>query len=433
MGISYYIYNWESAFIQQIFFSDICYFNSCDKRGVGVPSNMLGYQHAATGNAYALLGLYHNVSRNFLGTQLIKPLQKGKLYHVAYKINPADSSPFFMNKFGAHFYTQKTIINPWQIGQPWGGLGLNNIYPNKAHVQSNELLNYVTKWYTIEQDFVADSNYSYLIIGNFCHTDSMITERHFVSETERLFGDKRSYYFIDDVEVYQIKQLKANRQKICAGESAILYTYKVDTLVYWKQNHQNDTISFSDSIEVSPAQTTTYYLYAQNNELIDSITIQVFIQPKQDILPSDTLLCQASSLILNAYYEGAEYKWSTGDTTPQISVSQKGKYAVKFGLEGCYKDESVYVDVCAATLFFPNAFTPNGDNNNDVFKSKGVRFANYNLKVYDKWGKLCFETNNSDEGWSGDSYTADVYLYIANYVTENGKPQSQKGTVQLLR
>ncbi|HCP94366.1 MAG TPA: hypothetical protein DIU05_10080, partial [Bacteroidetes bacterium] len=108
-------------------------------------------------------------------------------------------------------------------------------------------------------------------------------------------------------------------------------------------------------------------------------------------------------------------------------------YSVRIGLPNCFVDEDVRVTICPTTLFVPNAFTPNGDGLNDVFKPVGIRVSDYRFQVYDKWGKLSFDTNNFDEGWQGAEYPADVYYYWITYTDSDGGSQSQKGTVQLLR
>ena len=51
------------------------------------------------------------------------------------------------------------------------------------------------------------------------------------------------------------------------------------------------------------------------------------------------------------------------------------------------------------TIYIPNAFTPNGDGINDIFKAiaPGIKQINY-FKIFNRWGKLMFETNNANNG-----------------------------------
>lgn len=432
-GINHFVYNWESAFIQKNFYILNVYFNACNNpNGGGVPINILGFQEAASGKAYAGIGSRDNEARNYLGTQLIKPMQKGRLYHVSFKINPADSSPFFMNKFGINFYTQPTIIDPGP--ERLFNFGAKAIYPNKAHIYSDSVLQFVTQWYTIEGDFLADSNYTYLILGNFWHLDSITTIRHFWSQPEIYTGSKRSYYLIDDVSVIEMKQLKASRQKICLGDSALLYKYKLNGSVYWKQGAlTTDTLATTDSIWVAPTQTTTYYLYNQQHTLVDSVTIEVFAPPTQRILPFDTLICKQQNIMLNATYDGSVYQWSTGDTTPFIEVSERGAYSVKIGLNNCNVTETIMVDKCPSTLFVPNAFTPNGDGVNDEFKPAAVQLQAYQMNIYNRWGQLIFSTTAIENGWNGENSETGVYAYVITYTDNFNRQQSQTGTVSLIK
>ena len=53
------------------------------------------------------------------------------------------------------------------------------------------------------------------------------------------------------------------------------------------------------------------------------------------------------------------------------------------------------------TFFIPNSFTPNGDGINDTFGAYGLEISTYNLTIFDRWGKLIFESNNLAIPWDG--------------------------------
>ncbi|MCT4581161.1 MAG: gliding motility-associated C-terminal domain-containing protein [Flavobacteriales bacterium] len=63
-------------------------------------------------------------------------------------------------------------------------------------------------------------------------------------------------------------------------------------------------------------------------------------------------------------------------------------------------------------IYIPNSFTPNGDHNNDIF----IPILNYDnideyeLVIYDRWGKQLFFTDNVTEGWDGTSLNQKVQL-----------------------
>ena len=52
-------------------------------------------------------------------------------------------------------------------------------------------------------------------------------------------------------------------------------------------------------------------------------------------------------------------------------------------------------------FYIPNAFTPNGDGLNDTFGVIGEGVIDYNIQIYDRWGKLIFQSNGSNAEWDG--------------------------------
>ena len=71
---------------------------------------------------------------------------------------------------------------------------------------------------------------------------------------------------------------------------------------------------------------------------------------------------------------------------------------------------------------FPNAFTPNGDGTNDVFRPIGqCPVEEYRLQVFNRWGERIFESLGINEGWNGDvngvAAPVDVYIYQVEYYT----------------
>jgi gliding motility-associated-like protein len=91
------------------------------------------------------------------------------------------------------------------------------------------------------------------------------------------------------------------------------------------------------------------------------------------------------------------------------------------------------------TFYIPNAFSPNGDGMNDVFKGTGIGIKTYTLMVYDRWGNLVFTTNDLEKGWDGtfnggDKVSLqDVFVWKVELHDENNKEHDYKGTVSLIK
>ena len=53
-------------------------------------------------------------------------------------------------------------------------------------------------------------------------------------------------------------------------------------------------------------------------------------------------------------------------------------------------------------LLLPNAFSPNGDGHNNIFRiPPGVELSLTEFEIFDRWGNLVSSTNNINTGWDG--------------------------------
>jgi len=87
---------------------------------------------------------------------------------------------------------------------------------------------------------------------------------------------------------------------------------------------------------------------------------------------------------------------------------------------GCKDTAYIEIIIRPEFLFWiPNAFTPNGNGLNDVFKPKLLGVHNYSFLIFDRWGEKIFETNNEEAGWNGyfkgRLCTNDVFVYKINF------------------
>ena len=88
-------------------------------------------------------------------------------------------------------------------------------------------------------------------------------------------------------------------------------------------------------------------------------------------------------------------------------------------------------------LFIPNIFTPNGDGQNEVFRVRGENIEKLTLLVYNRWGNKVFEGNDPQAAWDGtynkQPCAEGVYYYVADVTFTDGRTESRKGSVTLLR
>jgi gliding motility-associated-like protein len=173
----------------------------------------------------------------------------------------------------------------------------------------------------------------------------------------------------------------------------------------------------------------------------DSLPVTVHPLPRVNL--GDTLFVYTGTTInLHAGGGNLEYTWSNGSTDSIVAVTDQGNYWVKVKDHNCcINSDTVYVKVYQ--YFIPNAFTPNGDGKNDVFRVLGqYRDIRFNMYIYDRWGQLIFHSENIDDGWDGTCKNSPcltgTYAWLINIdflgqdIVHKGSV-TLKGTVILLR
>src|SRR5205085_1771071 len=138
-----------------------------------------------------------------------------------------------------------------------------------------------------------------------------------------------------------------------------------------------------------------------NSISADTMFAKFLIRADVD-LGNDTALCP-HPLWLDAGNPGYTYRWNTGDTTQVIKITSDGMFKVDVSVHGdCVESDSVDVIVWhEETFFMPNAFSPNGDAVNGSFMPVGRYFLSGEMTIYDRWGRVMYETKNLNKGWDG--------------------------------
>lgn len=110
---------------------------------------------------------------------------------------------------------------------------------------------------------------------------------------------------------------------------------------------------------------------------------------------------------------------------------------------GCTDTLTVEIEVAPVlTVYVPNAFTPDGDGLNEVFRPviAGLNISDYRFIVLNRWGELVFESENPTEGWLGNMRGGEHYVPGGAYVwqlqvrtEETRLPEVFTGHVMVLR
>ncbi|MEA3478968.1 MAG: gliding motility-associated C-terminal domain-containing protein, partial [Bacteroidota bacterium] len=241
------------------------------------------------------------------------------------------------------------------------------------------------------------------------------------------------------IDYYTVPDLPLpNDTSICSGSQITLNGGDGYVEYLWQDGSQNQTYTTDLAGE--------YWVQVENDNgcyFSDSVEIGIITKPEFS-LGQDTSLCFGEQMILdpgiNSLY--MEYLWSENSTDSTVSVADSGNYwLIASNPCGTHYD-TIYIDFvnCNPGLFFPNAFSPNGDGKNEIFRPKGVNISSYRMLIYDRWGSLMFESRSMDIGWdgciSGQHCPAGVYVWIVIYESlsrsEQHISETLKGTLLLL-
>ena len=111
---------------------------------------------------------------------------------------------------------------------------------------------------------------------------------------------------------------------------------------------------------------------------------------------------------------------------------------------GCYRSDEVTISVnLDRPIFFPTAFSPNGDGNNDYFEiPHGITTTSIvRLRMFNRWGQLVYDSElysaGMDVKWDGNfenkPLNEGVYIYAADVLFDDGKVLPYHGDVLLVR
>jgi len=173
----------------------------------------------------------------------------------------------------------------------------------------------------------------------------------------------------------------------------------------------------------------------------DTIHISTLLPLPSGFLPADTEICNYGNLLLQPLSQYDSYKWNNGATTANLNINKAGRYWLEvMDANGCYGRDSINVvqKECLKGVYFPNAFTPDGNRRNDTFKPiVGGLLREYKLSVYNRWGQLIFSSTNPEQGWDGTiqgrPQDTNVFVWICKYRLDGEDLKTAKGTVMIVR
>ncbi|MBK9152100.1 MAG: gliding motility-associated C-terminal domain-containing protein [Saprospiraceae bacterium] len=201
---------------------------------------------------------------------------------------------------------------------------------------------------------------------------------------------------------------------------------------------------FRNSVPLTVTLTNRITGCVQNAQFIPNVgqpvDISVNAEPDLTIYEGEEIEIKVTNPIA-----AATYVWSTGATGLSIKVApvETTTYTVTVtDRDGCTAVDQVTVEVrrarCDETdVYLPNAFTPNGDGNNDRLFVRSNFIDEMELIIYNRWGQQVFRTTDQSVGWDGTfegkELPPDAYAYYLRVICVNAVEYRKKGNVNLIR
>lgn len=354
--------------------------------------------------------------REYVQTKLNNPLQPGKIYFVSLYCRRLPYSGTNTNNLGFYFSTDSLTRPTDFIAQ----------LPVKPQVNMSQLIIADTGWVQISGCFLAQEAYKYLTIGNFYDDTQTLFEIAALPNRDEL-----PYYLIDDIDVHKTPihqlpqpQFLGSDTTLCPRQTLTLHQPKLDDVsYYWPDNNQSDSYTIT--------QTGNYIVSAKAGECVLKDTINVKVESAVN-LPADTTLCWGEKFILKPDQFNSGYIWNDGSHDSTLIVSQSGTYSIMVPSTTCRLTDSTRVNFIDCTVSVPNVFTPNGDGKNDCFVISYNKEVNsiWKLAVFNRWGRVIYETDSYENNWSAEGVPSGLYYY---YLSDSIRNQQLKGWVEILR
>lgn len=223
-----------------------------------------------------------------------------------------------------------------------------------------------------------------------------------------------------------------NDATICIGDFISLTATASDSIFWLGYNSPNPS--------VSPVEDTYFYVTTSNicGSLTDSVKIFVDHIPYFS-LAADTAICERDQIEIGIDDMGYLYHWNTGQYVSKMTISNSGQYILTVTDGLCSYSDTINIDRAFCDYWVPNAFSPDNDGLNETFRPYGISPHDYEMLIFDKWGKQIFRTINFEKGWDGKINNQKAphglyyYLLYGKTYTNSQKILLKHDSVYLIR
>ena len=167
----------------------------------------------------------------------------------------------------------------------------------------------------------------------------------------------------------------------------------------------------------------------------------ILASSQNPVMAGNTVSLQSSSTTpytVTAWTPGVLFPLQTVKTQSLLALESSVISVYGLSQDGCKDTATLSLVVNKENnLFFPNTFTPNGDGQNDVFKVYGNNIKALDMRIFNQWGQLIFQTNDLSAGWNGFSkgklQPVGVYVFTVRLTLNDNSVVNKSGSINLIK
>ncbi|MCB0819893.1 MAG: DNRLRE domain-containing protein [Bacteroidetes bacterium] len=260
-----------------------------------------------------------------------------------------------------------------------------------------------------------------------------------VSSTEGCIVSSNSIEIIVDEEISEARILGSELINVCFPDEVILQSSE-SSYNLWSTGETSQSISVGSA--------GLYTLTRSNicNTVMDTVVIvDASVDASFDLLVPPNAYLPVTVQVSN--FESGCNWFLQGvplilDGNNSFVVSEETAYVIEHQCDndlGCSdKVDKTFNIELPSEFYIPNAFTPNGDGDNDIFLPKGFKIEKLSMLIFNRWGELIFESNDVNLGWDGSTKTNQiapegVYTCLIKALDVYEKKYEHIGSVHLLK
>jgi gliding motility-associated-like protein len=304
---------------------------------------------------------------------------------------------------------------------------------------------------------------SNLVNPNFIYTDTGFFKITLIAtDTNTCNRVDTSSIVVHSIFDYPISRFKVSDSLACSklnvsltnlSQNAVRYLWTFGdnstSTLFQPPPHYFDTTFFNSNLSLFRIQLVAYDSTKCIYSDTDYHDIKIFKMPNADFKINPSVLLKPDSLFsfFNKSYNADNYQWIIDDNIVSnatdfyqswYSLGSHKVCLISNSELGCSDTicKSVEIDV-DISIGVPNAFSPDGDGQNDYFKVYGYGIDKLDFRVFNRWGQLVFQTDDRHIGWdgtfNGKQQEMEVYAWTVNVTFLTGEKRKLKGNVTLVR